>query len=221
MQTNHQSMIHEFPSLVVNNLRDNIRMEGVHQLTRDELRELLKSTLESHLNERSQHQEDQQQNVQQRRGLANLPTNDDSGYGIWWWGGRLRRLYPESYQFPKANVKSILDLFVFGIPNQNIRPFRLFDAGSVREIEKPYFCKSNFIYQYMIDVARTHNFIASTNDSIANITRNEWDHVFAKSFAVVLKEIEYCRGKAVSRSGEISYVTFYDYLKDLRDKCYA
>lgn len=81
MSNNHNLLLNEFPSLVVNNLRDNNRMEGVHQMmTRDELRDLLRSTLENEFNERSSGRRNQEQTSVPSS--HELPSSDDTGYGL-------------------------------------------------------------------------------------------------------------------------------------------
>jgi hypothetical protein len=140
---------------------------------------------------------------------------DQKGYGLWCWGGKLNRYIPQGFSFPKCPVKTVCDLFVFGMTTQHIRPFRLFEAATLdSKADKSNFCKANFVYNCIISIALANDKLRGTHDELEKITRMEWDRVFADAFVLLIEQISIV-GKTIKKPGEISYVSLYDYCKEL------
>ena len=87
-------------------------------------------------------------------------------------------------------------------------------TGYITAIKHAHTEASNFVYNCIISIALANDKLRGTHDELEKITRMEWDRVFADAFVLLIEQISIV-GKTIKKPGEISYVSLYDYCKEL------
>lgn len=82
------------------------------------------------------------------------PATTPEGYSFFIWGGRIKPV-PQDWVFPRGNVKTVCDLFVFGVPALKIRPFRVVVGHILIRVGQTYF--------YRLSVSRNRELIDECN----------------------------------------------------------
>lgn len=214
MQENHNDLKNNLPGLVAACLQKNITATGVKEMTRDELESVIRDIFNKRDQELAAASTATTTALTVSPNVVNYFSLDNKGYGSWCWGGKLNRFVPQDFVFPKCPVKAMADLFVFGMNAQTIRPFRMFHAtGLESKIDKANFCKANFVFNCVVSVALAHEYLRS-KEELALITPLEWDRVFNDAFILLLGQISLL-GKSIKKPGELSYLSLYDYCKEL------
>ena len=127
----------DVPEQVKTILLKNFVLEGVVPLSYADIERMVTNAIEK-LNQRLDNRLDnvclelrtQIQNGSQTSGQSQAPSslqsNDGSGtqspYTTFCWGGKLGRLVPENFQFPKTNAKTMWNLWLYGDKSRKIHP---------------------------------------------------------------------------------------------------
>ena len=195
------------PKLVTDNVLENIRVDGAQQLSVNDMRALIQETVRT-LNVSEAAPSSSTSSVEPATG-----TTSDNTFASFCWGGQLGRPVPEDWSFPRSNVKSICEMFIFGISLQEmrIRPFRLIKGKTLRRKDQQYFYKSEYVFNCIIDKAVQEN-DELTKEYIFSRPLAEWDMIFDHAFANVLEDIAVKTNKRVRKPGDICITTFYDKL---------
>lgn len=209
----------ELPAKVTENIIANVNIEGVQQISRNDLERMMSHMEANIINQLQVSQVVQQSAIDV---VAEATTSEHihpDGFKSWHWGGQLHRPIPETWSFPKGTLKRVIDLFITGIPSEYIRPFRRISVKSLKRKDQQYFTRAEYIFKeiklksldrHMID--NEHRFETM---SVAN-----WDVVFEEVFGIMVAEINADReslgkGQALSKPQAISFITFYDHLRNI------
>lgn len=207
----HQAqLINELPTLVTENILSNIRVEGVQQLSKNDLEHMLTTILDRHsatCNAAAAPLNSEEE----------LVASDDTKYGTWVWGGKFRPV-PEGWLFPRGNVKSVCDLFITGIPEQNIRPLRLIQCHTLLRANQSYYTKAEYVFNLIVDWIG--NELLCDSKTIYNMSLSEWDVQFKSIFTSIINCFQTYYKKQIRKPGELSIFTVYDmivkYEKDVK-----
>jgi len=134
-----------------------------------------------------------------------------NGYQFWVWSGSLRPM-PENYRFLKCTVKAICNKFMYGIQSERIRPFRRWQSSDLKLEEKGHFCRAAVVFNCICDCVVSSG-LALNKDSIYQLTYSDWDDKFSVGYSALINKIEDKTGKPLSKIGEISYFTIYNFIK--------
>jgi hypothetical protein len=143
----------------------------------------------------------------------NQSIDDSGGAGFmsWQWGGQLNRPVPENWTMPLGKVKNICDLFITGIPTLRIRPFRLIKSRYLSRKDQSKFVKAEAVFNFIVKTAKSHNTMQNTTVLTVPI----WDDIFTIIMPTIVLKISEVKHKVLERPGELSYITFYDYIRGL------
>jgi len=114
-------------------------VEGVQQLSRNDFESMLQTRLDGFLQSTNALRQPVEPNIP----ATSTPTDPFRPYS---WGGRFRPV-PEDWKFPKGNVKAVCDLFMTGLPADNIRPFRFFKGFDLARKDQGNFKKAEYIFK--------------------------------------------------------------------------
>jgi hypothetical protein len=143
--------------------------------------------------------------------ISNSPPND--GYRYWTWGERFRPVpSPEEWSFPRTNVKAICDMFLFGIPVKEIRPLRKIVGMDLLRKDQQRFTRAEVVFKAICNftVSLGH---ADSLQAIYQFSLTKWDQTFDKVYTPFLEEIRFKKRKVIKKTGDLSYITLYDYIK--------
>jgi hypothetical protein len=200
LERNHEEIITTLPTTAVTKeIMENIHIEGVQQMSKNELKGKMES-LFSKFQEEATNSMRQQHPSQNNTSLAIDPTHPQisSGYNVWYWGGALRPV-PESFKFPKCSVKDVCDISMFGYPDQKIKPFRMTKSKDFKREDQQYFAKASYCF----------NLICKTICDLKNIA-------FGPALEYSINLISSGTDKAISRGGDLKYTSLYEY----SNKCF-
>jgi hypothetical protein len=124
-----------------------------------------------------------------------------AGYGWWCWGGKLNRSIPPHYQFPKGKVKTICDLFLFGIP--------------MERSDQQYVGKARVCFQTICQRAIDLNLVVNL-EAIEVISHLAWNMLFSTVLVDIVSEYKSKTLKGVGPLELISFTTFYDFTSELK-----
>jgi len=207
LEVHHDEIMTELPKRVTENIIANIQIEGVQQLSRNDLEGIMGTLFERYA----------------LRGAAESAANTNAStvatvgaavdeFRFWTWGGKIRPV-PENWSFPKGNVKAICDLFITGLPVLEIRPLRHVRCHDLARSDQSRFTKAEYIYRKICSLSVEMGVVSSIND-YRSMTIVAWDTVFAETFPHMISMVEVANGKTLKKAGELSVFTFYDYLKN-------
>ena len=115
----------------------------------------------------------------------------DSGviYKYFSWGGKLRRLVPQGFIFPKVDVKTMWNLWYFGHSGQQIHPYKelcnfLDDLSSNRDKER--YSRAKKVMSFLEDEMLTQNLLPDSVESIGALKAEEADWVFWHAYEDVV-----------------------------------
>jgi hypothetical protein len=202
-----EELCENLPARVTQNVLANVRVEGVQSLSRNDFEEMLSR----HLQQYNSNHGNQGGTVLSASSLDPTEHMEPGGYKSWDWGGKLRRPVPPTWSFPKGTVRNIVDLFVTGIPAKFIRPFKLIRQKTLARKDQQYFNKASIIY-HKLKCEAVKIGLAGSEGACDNLSIHEWSSVFETCFANLISATEIARGRPLLKSGELSFVTFYDYL---------
>lgn len=203
---NHNEVMDKLPELVVNGIVRNINVQGIQQMSVQQLEALLNRLIDS------RHAAFIASQPVSESTTAPLTHNTLDGYRYWVWGEMFRPV-PSDWSMPTGKVKSIVDLFITGMPALEIRPFRLIRAKLLANKDQKLFIKAFAVYKKILEVAAEHNIF---NGTASSLTIQHWDSVFEASFSRILDEVNIIRVKKVQKAGELSYITIYEMLLSIK-----
>ncbi len=135
---------------------------------------------------------------------------------LWTWGGGLH-MVPETFHFPKCNVRTMWDLWWVGNPALQIQPYRKLRADDLKVItEKKGLAKARVVMNVMCGYSGVENNVR-IGETFLQMTSVDRDSKFAIAFKLLCDEA-YRNSEALDqrRVGEFSYFTFYDLLKQIK-----
>ena len=145
----------------------------------------------------------------------------DSGvkYKYFSWGGKLRRLVPQGFIFPKVDVKTMWNLWYFGHSGQQIHPYKelcnfLDDLPSSRDKERYSLAKK--VMSFLEDEILTQNLLPDGVESIGGLEAKEADRVFMHAYEAVIHSL-YPSGKC-QRMAELQCDTLANRVSLLKRK---
>jgi len=202
---NQKELLTKMPKKVTKNIMANVRIEGVQQVSRNELADIFDTAFDRRF----------PQGITSV-GPVQVPNaavaeEQDNLFRVWSWGGMFHPV-PENWDFPTGNVKSICDMFVFGIPALRIRPFRLISSKSLARSDQSNFSKADFVFKTLMGNVY-HQGLLSDETALRDITFELWDKVFSEIFGQVINAIEVFHEKKIRKAGEISIITMYDKIR--------
>ena len=119
---------------------------------------------------------------------------------------------PEDWKLEVTKVKTVCDLFITGLPEQDIRPFRLFHCSTLARRNQCGFFKAKYIYKTIKRISGEIGLVENERKfTIMDVV--QCDAIFEQCFEHLLSAIKTVTAKPVSKPGELSVATFYDYLK--------
>jgi hypothetical protein len=128
------------------------------------------------------------------------------------------RPVPEGWLFPRGNVKSVCNLFITGIPEQNIRPLRLIQCHTLLRANQSYYTKAEYVFNLIVDWIG--NELICDSKTIYNMSLPEWDVQFKSIFTSVINCLQTYYKKQIRKPGDLSIFTVYDmivkYEKDVK-----
>ena len=145
----------------------------------------------------------------------------DSGviYKYFSWGGKLRRLVPQGFIFPKVDVKTMWNLWYFGHSGQQIHPYKelcnfLDDLSSNRDKER--YSRAKKVMSFLEDEMLTQNLLPDGVESIGALKAEEADRVFRHAYEAVVRRL-YPSGKC-QRMAELQCDTLANRVSLLKRK---
>lgn len=198
------NILDQLPDLVVNKIKDNINVDGLQQMTKDQLYTLL-DTYYAKRQKIESTSDTTNGNVE----MHQIPTTDN-GDPYYSWGGKLYRTVPEGFVMPRGGAKQNIDLFISGIRNGDgnliVRPLRRIDTKDLKRNCQGYYAKAAFVFNKVINEYRTLNNIEELDVDILSFV--EWDNIWSEGFGRIIHTI----GTKSRNPNELSYVTVYDKL---------
>ncbi len=208
LNTNHTEIMEQLPKLVTENIIQNIRIDGVQQMSKNDLECMLNNFMHKYNNNQSQ----QASSTQEL-----LPENthnliDDHGYHFWTWGGLMRPV-PPNWRFPRGQIKAVCDLFISGTKSPNIRPFRLINCSQLSKEDRAYFSKAETVFETVCETAvMWDDCHVRSRKEFRTMSLVEWDGVFNMCFSEIVRQLFVEHNIRMSKPGAMSIVTFYDKL---------
>lgn len=138
---------------------------------------------------------------------------DETGYRYWVWEGKIRPV-PQEWSMPKGNIKSVIDLFITGQPEDHVRPLWRIRGDMLHKKDMASFSKAYVVFKKIITIAEKQQYY-NGNDLLQNlnsITVQQWDLLFNQAYEWIIKEVNSKRLNAVRNPSQLSYVTVYDML---------
>jgi hypothetical protein len=208
LQTNISSfqaaIMNDLPTRLSEVLVSNFNIEGIQQMSRNEFTALLSQEFEKHRLNMTASIDTPQEN-------QSIDDSGGAGFMSWQWGGQLNRPVPENWTMPLGKVKNICDLFITGIPTLRIRPFRLIKSRYLSRKDQSKFVKAEAVFNFIVKTAKSHNTMQNTTVLTVPI----WDDIFTIIMPTIVLKISEVKHKVLERPGELSYITFYDYIRGL------
>jgi len=209
-QENHNEVMEKLPTLVTEKVLENVRVEGVQQMSRNDLECMMTGMFEKYSVLQASSSEPAVAPAASHivRGIDGWP-----GYT---WGGKMGRSVPQYWTFPRANVKPVCDLFMTGQMHAEspIRPFRFIVSATLPRNEQSYFSRGEQVFVSLKKVAIEIGVVEKMTD-FDSMTIIKWDSVFAAAFDYAITKIELAIRKPIAKAGEMSVNTFYNYLKHI------
>jgi len=144
----------------------------------------------------------------------------DSGviYKSFSWDGKLWRLVPQGFIFPKVDVKTMWNLWYFGHSGQQIHPYKelcnfLDDLSSNRDKER--YSRAKKVMSFLEDEMLTQNLLPDGVESIGAL-KAEGDRVFRHAYEAVVRSL-YPSGKC-QRMAELQCDTLANRVSLLKRK---
>lgn len=202
---NHQLMMQGMPKLVCDRLMENFNIEGVQQMSKSQFEEMaLRAEFVAGHPSHSVAVVPQQ--------IHDSSTGlDENGYRWWAWDSCMRRHVPSDFVFPVGSVKHLCDIFFYGIPSVQIRPFRLTQSKLFKRQHQANYCKGMLVFNVICQIAVDFQ-LAPNHAVLYSMTIQEWDVVFAKCYSYLIVELETVSGKVMLNAGVKSYTTVCDWV---------
>jgi hypothetical protein len=205
---NHEQLMTSLPQKVTQNIIDNVNIQGVQQLSRNDFVQMFEDQFRRWSSQR-------ESETSSTANTSTVPTNsNDSGYRFWSWGGKLRPV-PENWSMPKGTVKAICDLFFTGQPQFEVRPFRLISTSDLSRKYQCAFAKAQCVFNYLKERTVSRGLVV-TEIEFRNLSSTQWDPIFDVVFTEIINTLNEHRANPVRNAGELKYCTFYDMLNELR-----
>jgi hypothetical protein len=146
-----------------------------------------------------------------------MPFSHDSSpsqqFQTWMWKDRLHPV-PQSFKFPKCNVRSLWDLWWVGNATERIAPYRGLKAFDLdNKNDNQLLSKAKFVITTLIKYSNDSNL---DGRALQRLPARERDRAFETSFIAICKELFPSEdNESIDRRkiGDISFITLYDLLK--------
>lgn len=210
LQEQHDEVMNRLPTLVTEKVLGNVRVEGVQQLSRSDMEDLISGLVRKYTDE---HAPVPVTAPPQPGDVANQ-FYTRNGHICYPWGGMMYRSVPEGWRFPtETKVKVMCDLFLTGLQNQEkpIRPFRFIEINTLLRADQQYFSKAMYVFDAVRKVAVSIGSLQN-EEELNSITMTRWDLVFKDAFNYIVSQIELQQNKQLRKPGELAVNTFYKYL---------
>jgi hypothetical protein len=205
---NHEILLSQLPQKVTQNIIENINIQGVQQLSRNDFNQLFD---EGFRRNNPSKDTDISANVTLSTGVT---SGSEPGYRFWTWGGKLRPV-PEHWSMPKGTVKAICDLFFTGQPQIDVRPYRLICTSDLSRKNQCGFAKAHSIFNHFKNEALSKGLVA-TEMEFRLLRSTQWDGIFEIIFTEIINRLNEARANPVRNAGEVKYCTFYEMLNELK-----
>lgn len=219
LKETEDKLMDEMPEKIVSTIKKNVDIQGMQQMTKDELTVLLENRDKNLLAELKTIGNINTSNSNSsitNESASNIADITSNGYIAYHWGNKMFRAVPEDFSFPTGNCKSICDLFVTGITDHTgkliIRPFRLIESKDFKKADKSYFDKAKYVFNQVLRVYKELNDI---DLEIGNMTLNQWDNAWNQVFCKFIADIQTLRNKQIGKPNDLTYITMYDMLKEV------
>lgn len=210
----YERLTKSLPELLLNKIRDELKVTGLKEMTVTELRRILDQYFEER--ERNAVASNSQVADQNSNGNGEFATTVD-GYPVYHWGGKLNRPVDKDFRMPIGTSKSIGYLFLKGIKNSNgvltIRPLRKILPRDLDRKDQQYFVKASFVYCHIMNIA--HQIFEENQITLDDMTLALYDELWDAAFAQLVTRVEVHRGKPLIRPETLRYTTVYDMIKEL------
>jgi hypothetical protein len=185
-------------------------VEGVQQLSKNDFETLLQNMLQKF------HTDSRSDTMTVTHNSSSNPSEHmgSDGFKSWDWGGQLRRPVPETWKFPKGYTRHIMDLFIIGIPAQNIRPFQRIQSRTLARGDQQYFTKAASLFATFRKTAVDLGIVENI-EQFDDISTVAWNEVFEGVFTALINEISFMKGKSLIKPSELQFTTFYDHVRAL------
>lgn len=211
------NLIKKLPVAIASNIKENFHVEGIQQLTRNDLTACITEALALHLknaasfHSRAAESESEKANTGDENSAEGQKlTMTWNGYACWYWRYQLGRPVPLTFEFPLTNVKTVCDIFHFGLPQDNIRPFRFIENAFVfQRHHQQYFCKARVVYDLIVDTIIVLG-DASAKEVINSLNIVDWNASFSKAFMHLVELLYWTLEVQIKKPGEVSFMRFYD-----------
>lgn len=200
-------MRNELPNAVSENIMRNVNVQGVQQMSVTQLEGLLQRMIDnSHAGYVAQ--------VQTAVPIHEAVNSniDETGYKYWVWGGMFRPV-PQDWSMANGKVKTILDLFITGLPLQQIRPFNKIQCKTLARKDQCTFSKAEGVYKKLITISQLTHYDDTINYNTLSL--QQWDGIFESSYNWLIAQVNRRRLRRVKRAGELSVSTVYDMINEV------
>jgi hypothetical protein len=207
---NHIEVMNLLPEKVTTMLKENIVMQGVQQMSVSELKGCIFKMFED---ERARERQLATASAQETPSTISTTPNHyitTEGYGYWMWNGKFRPI-PPNYELPRCILKSMCDYFLYGVPSQKIKPFRMMTACDFKRADQQYFVKASAVFSYICRQAVQKSEVPAQAD-LFKLPMHQWDILYGKIFHLLVLEVELQRGKRLHRPEEKFYTTAFEWL---------
>jgi hypothetical protein len=138
-----------------------------------------------------------------------------NGFNVWSWGNKISRAVPKSYVFPKGAFWSVSYLFMYGIPANNIMPFRMIDTQDFARDQQAYVSKAKKVFSYVIQqIALVNSTRFPDVPSIFAIPQSQWHEHLCVALVHLVGRAQDSTGRAPRESMQlVSYCTLYNTFK--------
>ncbi len=105
----------------------------------------------------------------------------------------------------------LCDVFFYGIPGVQIRPFRLTQSKLFKREHQANFCKGMLIFNVICKIAVDFQIVPNLTDLYA-MTIQQWDITFTNCYTFLIAELETASEKVMLNPGVKSYTTVCDWV---------
>lgn len=205
----HIEIMDELPKRVTECFRETISSPGIQQMSVPELKALLTELIAVQFAAR-------ERTLAPPESSSSAPVASGNfilqgGYGMWLWRGRWRKI-PVDYRFPGGSLKEVCDLYYFGLPAQQVRPFRDIPCGEFVRADEANVSKAGAVFDHVCAVA-VETGLAASKEALLAAGRAEWDRVFKAVFTVIVARAQGTKKRRIARPEEKSYVTILDWTR--------
>jgi hypothetical protein len=210
----------ELPRNVSAAITEDFVVEGVQQMSKSQFREIIVEEIQSSMNSAFEKyqignpsrgaasgNDDSRDMDAVRQGLEYFMITAD-GYYLWSWDSKLNRPVPRDFVFPRGNVQTLCDLFMFGIPSQRIMPFRKVSCDTLKKADRTYFSRGKAVFNAIVREG-VETLLLASEDDVATLSPIQWLTVFGGAYKSLIAKIK--TKSLISKVELISYLSVFNY----------